>query len=57
MCKSWGDLADDGSDLMRQPAEGYNTIRFGSWSTAMSGELDRLCTFPRTVYGLSVVAM
>ncbi|KAF3761904.1 hypothetical protein M406DRAFT_74829 [Cryphonectria parasitica EP155] len=44
-------------DLVRQPAGGYSTIRFGSWSTATTGELDRLCTLPRTVYGLSVVAM
>lgn len=49
--------ADDANDLVRQPADGYTTIRFGSWATATTGELDRWCTFPRTVYGLSVVAM
>lgn len=49
--------ADDGSDLVRQPADGYSTIRFGSWANAITGELDSWCTFPRTVYGLSVVAM
>lgn len=51
------DLADDGSELMRQPADGYDTIYFGSWSTATSGELDRLCTIPRVAYGLSAVSM
>ncbi|CAN8097873.1 unnamed protein product [Discula destructiva] len=46
-----------GNDLVRQPANGYSTIRFGSWASSMTGELDRWCTFPRTVYGLSVFAI
>lgn len=48
---------DDGNDLTRQPADGFTTIRFGSMTSEVLGELDSLCTFPRTVYGLSVVAM
>lgn len=47
----------DGNDLVRQPADGFTTIRFGSLTNQVSGELDGLCTFPRTVYGLSVVAI
>ncbi|KUI70018.1 hypothetical protein VM1G_05484 [Cytospora mali] len=47
----------DGNDLVRQPADGFTTIRFGSWSHDLSGELDELCTFPQTVYGLSVAAI
>ncbi|ROW03125.1 hypothetical protein VMCG_05687 [Cytospora schulzeri] len=47
----------DGNDLIRQPADGFTTIRFGSWTHDISGELDDLCTFPRTVYGLSVAAI
>ncbi|ROW03654.1 hypothetical protein VPNG_07220 [Cytospora leucostoma] len=47
----------DGNDLIRQPADGFTTIRFGSWKHEISGELDELCTFPRTVYGLSVAAV
>ncbi|KUI53543.1 hypothetical protein VP1G_00937 [Cytospora mali] len=47
----------DGNDLVRQPADGFTTIRFGSWSHDLTGELDELCTFPQTVYGLSVAAI
>lgn len=50
-------MSDDGNDLVRQPSDGFTTIRFGSLTKDLSGELDGLCTFPRTVYGLSVVAM
>ncbi|POS77868.1 hypothetical protein DHEL01_v203733 [Diaporthe helianthi] len=45
------------NDLVRQPSEGFRTIRFGSVAQKFTGELDALCTFPRTVYGLSTVAM
>ncbi|KAK2599623.1 hypothetical protein N8I77_011361 [Diaporthe amygdali] len=47
----------DGNDLVRQPADGFTTIRFGSMAQEVSGELDQLCTFPRTVYGLSALAI
>ncbi|KAI7783742.1 hypothetical protein LA080_011451 [Diaporthe eres] len=47
----------DGNDLVRQPTDGFTTIRFGSLTKEVLGELDSLCTFPRTVYGLSVVAI
>ena len=50
-------LLDDGNDLVRQPTDGFTTIRFGSVAQEVTGELDGLCTFPRTVYGLSTVAM
>lgn len=50
-------LLDDGNDLVRQPSDGFTTIRFGSVARELAGELDGLCTFPRTVYGLSTVAM
>ncbi|PSR76835.1 hypothetical protein BD289DRAFT_486750 [Coniella lustricola] len=47
--------------LRQQPtttATGFETIRLGSWPAAgLSPELDRFCAFPRTVYGLSVLAM
>lgn len=50
-------LTDDDNDLVRQPNTGYSTIRFGPGTSENIGELDRLCTFPRSVYGLSVLSM
>ncbi|KAG8169864.1 hypothetical protein KVR01_000609 [Diaporthe batatas] len=46
-----------GNDLVRQPSDGFTTIRFGTAAEKLAGELDALCTFPRTVYGLSTVAI
>lgn len=48
---------DQGEDLVRQPFDGYSTVRFGPGTRDNVGELDKFCNFPRAVYGLSLIAV
>jgi hypothetical protein len=50
-------LADSGDDLVRQPRDGFSTIRFGPGTFGNVGELDQFCKVPKVAYALCVADM
>jgi hypothetical protein len=51
------EFIDERTDLIRQPRDGFSSIRFGFSTLENMGELDRFCQVPKAAYALCVADM